>query len=184
MQNGGYEERILRSVMEDATWFWVDPASESPYVLGLFQVIRQQAFWMIKEGKFFDVSIPQLGSSEVLMDISAKFSSRGVLLLRKTQEAGKNYLRQDMIDDLGKVVFSNKIEESNHPNPHAHGQAYSTGLVLHPTDNGIMQEKVQTGETKIFPSTKGHVDSGDKLFRFGASVIAAKQDRVLKITLK
>ena len=107
-----------------------------------------------------------------------------MLLLRKTQESGKNYLRQEIVDKSGKVVFTNKLEESSHPNPYAHGQAYATGLLLHPTDNGVLREKIETGETKVFPATKGHVDSGDTLFRYGASIIATKQDRVLQITLK
>jgi len=184
VHDGSFEERILRQVMEDQTWFWVDPTSDTPYVFGLFQVIRQQVFWMVKDGNFFDVDIPGLNFGEILLDISAKFSSRGVLLLRKTQEGGKNYLRQEMVDESGKVVFTNRVNEATHPNPHAHGQAYATGLVLHPTDKGIVQEKITSGETKIFPSTKGHVDSGDSLLRFGNSIVAVKEDRVLQITLK
>lgn len=183
-QNGSFEEQVLRRVMEDQTWFWVDHNSESPYVFGLFQVVRQQVYWIIKDGKFFDVAIPQLGTDEILLEISAKFSSQGVCLLRKTQASGKNYLRQEMVDASGRVIFTNKIEEASHPNPSVHGQAYATGLLLHPTDKGVMQEKVTSGETKVFPATDGYIDNGDTLFRFGGSIIAAKQDRVLQITLK
>lgn len=182
--NGGFEERVLRNVMEDQTWFWVDPASDMPYVFGLFQVVRQQVYWIVKDGKFFDVAIPQLEAGEVLLEVSAKFSSQGVCLLRKTQLGGKNYIRQEMVDAGGKVIFTNRLDEASHPNPEVHGQTYATGLILHPTDKGVMQEKVQTGETRIYPATAGHVDSGDTLFRFGASILAAKQDRVLQVSLK
>ena len=183
-QNGTFEEQVLRRVMEDQTWFWVDEDAENPSVFGLFQVIRQQMFWMVRDGKFYDVDIPQLETGEVVLDISARFSSRGACLLRKTQVAGKTYLRQDLIDENGKVIFSTRMEEANHPNPSVHGQAYATGLILHPTDLGIMQEVLQTGKTKIFPATKGFVDGGDSLIRFGGSILASKQDRVLQITMK
>lgn len=184
INGGGWEERVLRRVSEDQTWFWVDHASENPNVFGLFQVARQQMFWMVRDGNFFDVAIPELESGEVVLDISAKFSSQGTLLIRKTQVAGKNYIRHEMVDFSGKVSFTNRIDESMHPNPHAHGQAYATGMLLHPTDAGILREKIETGETKVFSMTKNHVDAGDTLIRYQDSVIAVKDDKVVQITIK
>lgn len=184
MNGGNFEEQVLRQVVENQTWFWVDHDSSVPSVFGLFQVMRQQMFWMTRDGRFFDVAIPQLEAAEVVLDISAKFSSQGVLLIRKTQEMGKNYVRYEMVDSSGNVTFTNRLEESTHPNPHAHGQAYGTGMLLHPTDAGIVRENVTTGETKVFSVTKGHVDAGDTLIRFGGSIIAVKDDRVLQITIK
>jgi serine/threonine protein kinase len=181
---GGFEETVLRRVMENQTWFWVDDDSDVPSVFGFFQVVRQQMFWMARDGKFFDVDIPQLATGENILDISAKVSSGGVTLLRKTQVAGKNYLRQELIDDGGKVIHSNKVGEVKHPNPSVHGQAFATGLLLHPTDRGFVQESVASGATKVFPATKGFVDSGDGLIRIGNSILVTKEDRVIQITMK
>lgn len=184
IKNGRLEEKILRRVMEDQTWFWVDPHAETPSVFGFFQVIRQQMYWMVRENKFFDIDICQLEKGENVIDLSAKVSSGGVYLIRKTQVSGKNYIRQELIDSNGKVTYSNKIDEGTHPNPVLHGQAYTFGMVLHPTDGGIMQEKVATGETKVFTDSKHYVDGGDSLLRFGNSLLAVKEDRVLQITMK
>lgn len=181
---GRLEENVLRQVMEDQTWFWVDTVSTEPSVFGLFQVLRQQMFWMIKDGNFFDVDIPQLDKTENVIDISVKFSSQGVYLLRKTQHHGKDYLRQDLVDASGKVIFTNRVEESTHPNPEVHGQAYGTGMVLHPTDEGIMQEEVKSGKTKIFDGTKGFVDGTDTLIRYGSSILAVKSDSIIQISVK
>lgn len=184
IDGNGMEEVVLRRVMEDQTWFWVDQNSFEPYVFGLFQVVRQQVYWMIKDGSFYDVNIPTLETGEILKEVSAKFSSQGVFLLRTTQKNGKDYIRQEMVDSSGRVTYSNTTPVSAHPNPEVHGQAYATGIVLHPTDRGVMQEKITSGETKIFPATRGYVDGGDTLFRFGNSILAQKQDRVIQITLK
>lgn len=184
MNGGSFEETVLRRIMEDQTWFWVDHSSTEPYVFGLFQVIRQQVYWMIKDGNYYDVSVPQLADSEILLEVSAKFSSQGIYLIRKTQLNGKNYLRQEMVDVNGKVVFSNNQVASTHPNPEVHGQVYASGVVLHPTDKGVMQEKIATGETKVFSVTKGHVDGSDTLYRLENSILSVGQDRVIQITLK
>lgn len=184
LTSGRLEEKILRQVMEDQTWFWVDPSSDDPSVFGFFQVLRQQMFWMYKNGSHFDVEIPDLEPTENVIDISAKFSSQGVYLIRKTKDMGKVWIRRDIIDSEGKVKFSSRMEESKHPNPSAHGQAYSTGVILHPTDAGVMLEEIASGSTKIFDATKGFVDSGDILFRYGSSLIVSKSDVVYQITLK
>lgn len=184
LMTGRMEEKVIRQVMDDQTWFWVDTASEAQSIFGFFQVLRQQMFWMVRSGSHFDVEIPQLEPTENVIDISAKFSSRGVYLIRKTKDGGKVYIRRDLVDEEGKVIFTSRMEETGHPNPSAHGQAYGTGVVLHPTDGGVMQEEVVSGRTKIFDGTKGFVDSGDILFRLGQSLVVAKSDHVLQITMK
>lgn len=184
MKSGALNEKTLRRVMEDQTWFWVDKNSETPSVFGVFQVIRQQLFWMVKDGNFFDVAIPELEKAESLIDISVKISSKGVYLLRRTQLAGKDYLRQELVDEGGKVTFSNRTPLANHPYPNLHGQAYSTGVILHPTDNGVVQEEVSTGKTKTFAETQGVVDGGDNLIRLGGSILVVKNDRVIELSTK
>lgn len=181
---GSLEESKLRDVVEDQTWFWVDQNSDTPYVFGLFQVLKQQMFWLAKDGKHYDVAIPQLETGESILDLTVRFSSQGVYLLRKTQLNGINYIRREMLDSGGKVVFTDRIKESQHPDPKIHGLAYSTGQVLHATDLGIKHENIQTGATKIFAGTKGYVDGGDALLRFGSSVLAVKSDRIIMVTPK
>lgn len=170
--------------MENQTWFWADTASDAPSIFGFFQVLRQQMFWMFRNGGHFDVDIPALEPTENVIDISVKFSSRGVYLIRKTKDLGKVYIRRDLVDEEGKVIFTSKMEESKHPNPGVHGQAYGTGMVLHPTDMGVMQEDVTSGKTKVFDGTKGFVDSGDVLHRFGQSLLIVKSDNILQVTIK
>lgn len=184
MWSGVLNEKPLRRVMEDQTWFWIDRNSETPSVFGVFQVIRQQLFWMVKEGNFFDVFVPELEKAESLIDISVKMSSKGVYILRRTQLAGKEYLRQELVDEGGKVTFSNRMPLAGHPFPNLHGQAYSNGVVLHPTDTGIVQEEVSTGKTKTFAETQGVAHEGDNLIRLGGSILVVKSDRIIELSAK
>ena len=184
LEDGKLEERVLRRVMENQTWFWVDAGSDTPCVFGLFQVIRQQIYWMIVGDQHYDVSILPLGTGEILLDVSVRFSSQGAYLERLTQVSGKNYVRQELIDYRGRVVFSDKMQEINHPNPSVHGQAYSNGVALHATDKGVMQEDIRSRKVKFFSETKPYVNLGDSLIRFGNSILVVKQDCVYQMTTK
>ncbi len=184
LRGNSFEEQKLRNVVDDQTWFWVEDNSDTPYVFGLFQVLKQQMFWMVKDGRHYDVQIPELEMGEAVLDLAVRFSSQGVYLLRKTQLNGINYVRREMVDSSGKVIFTDRMEESKLPNPDIHNITYSTGLALHATDKGVLNENVKTGATKLFTSTEGFVDSGDSLLRYGASILAIKQDRVLMISPK
>lgn len=182
-ENGKYVETSLRSVSENQTWFWVDPNVSHPYVFGFFQVLRQQMFWLIIGDKFFDIDIAKLEHGEVVTDMSVKFSSKGIYLLRKTQTHGVEYLRQELVDTNGSVTFSNRQEATSHPYP-IHGQAYFSGFIFHPTDKGIVQEEITTGQTKILADTTNVVDGRDTLIRTENTVLIVKKDRVLEINKK
>ncbi len=183
VRDGKLIERPLRSVVDGQTWFTVDPGSSEPFVFGLFQVLRQQAFWMIKDMSTLEPRLPELESGEALVDIGVKFSSQGVYVLRQTQKSGVDYLRKELVDGQGRVVFSQKLKKEDAAYPEVHGQAYATGVVLHPSDDGVVQEEVETGRLKTFDKTKGLVSQNDTLLRVPGGLLVVKDDRVLFLTV-
>jgi hypothetical protein len=123
-------------------------------------------------------------TGESLLDITVKFSSQGAVIRRLTQFQGVNYLRTEMVDSNGTMVYSSpRIRQEDHPAPGLHGQAYSTGKLLHATDEGVVQEKVETSEVKAFEATKGHVAEGDTLYAYQGGLLAVKDTSVLHIVL-
>ena len=182
--NGQLEETALRKVMENQTWFWVSPDSKEPYVFGMFQVVRDQMFWMTLEGNFFDISLPKLENTEVLIDISVKFSSTGIFVQRKTQFQGENYLIRNIIDTNGKISFSEKTLLSNRPYPQIHGHIFTSNFAVLATDDGIVQESIKSGDLKVFKDTKKFVDSNNSLIRVAESIVCTRDDQVLQITTK
>lgn len=181
--NGKLIERPLRSVIDGQTWFTVDPTSPDPFVFGLFQVLRQQAFWMIKNMSIFEPKIPELEKGEVLVDIGVKFSAQGVYVLRQTQKAGVDFLRKELVDAQGRVIFSLKVKREEAAFSEVHGQAYAMGIVLHPSDDGVVQEEVESGKLKTFAKTKGLVSQKDTLSRVPGGLLVVKDDRVLVLTV-
>ena len=183
VRNGKIVERPLRSVIDGQTWFTVDPSSPDPFVFGLFQVLRQQVFWMIKDMSIFEPKIPELEKGEALVDIGIKFSSQGVYVLRQTKQSGIDFLRKELVDGQGKVVFSQKLKREETPYSEIHGQVFGAGLVLHASDDGIVQEEVETGKLKVFDQTKGLVSEKDILLRSPAGLLVVKEDKVIVLTI-
>lgn len=185
--NEQYVERALRTVMSNQTWFTMKHESDGnkPTGFGFFQIMNQQMYWLLWEGRQYDnLPLSEMEAGETLIDISVKFSSQGAMIRRHTQFQGVDYLRTNMVSSDGKVVYSSaRIRKEDHPANSLHGQAYSTSRLLHATDEGVMQEKIETGETKTFETTKGHVVEGDTLYAFEGGLLVVKDDRAIHIVL-
>ena len=181
IEDGTLQGRPLRTVMEKQTWFTVAPGTGDgkPTVFGFFQVFHQQMYWLIRGHAVYDVALPLLDASESLLDIAARFSTSGALIRRHTQEQGTDYLHTEMIDNAGNIVYSSpRIKRADHPCPGIHGQAYTAGVLLHATDNGIVQEKIEQGTFKTFAATAGLVREGDTLIKYQSGLIVVGEDRV------
>lgn len=182
--------RALRTVMEKQTWFTVASASGrgsskgKATVFGFFQVFRQQLYWPIRDRAVYDVSLSLLDVDESLIDIAAYFSDAEVFVRRHTQERGVDYLRTEVIDDVGKVLYTSaRIKQADHPCPNIHGLVYAAGIVLHPTDQGIVQEKIEQGTFKTFSTTHNGVQEGDILELYQSGLLIIGEDRVNYLVL-
>ncbi len=186
VENGQLLERLLRPVMNQQTWFAVrDETMSKPTACGFFQVLNQQMFWLVWEGAIYDdLPLAELEASESLLDVLVRFSSQGALIRRLTQLAGVNYLRTEMVDTNGKVVVSSaRVKQEDHPAGELHGQAYSTGKLLHATDEGILSEDVNTGGVKKFETTSQYVSQGDSLLSYQGGLLVVKDASVIQLTL-
>ncbi len=187
MKDGQIIERPLRGVMNNHTWFTVcqDDFSDKPTACGFFQVLNKQLFWLTWKGQSYDnLAIAEMEDDESLLDIMIKFSSQGVLIRRLTQKLGVSYIRSDIVDAQAKVVFSSpRIREQDHYASALHGQAYSTGILLHATDEGILREDIIGKTTQTFDATKGQVAQGHVLHIYERGVLIVKEMSVTHISL-
>lgn len=165
-----FDEELVLNAMTNQTWFTAQDvvSSDGKFITalcGFNQVMKRQLFWMLWGNQSFDLSLPELELNEALVDVSVKFSSQGVLIRRHTQQQGVDYIRAELVDNAGQVVFAApKMRLEDHPAGSLHGQAYSTNVLLHPTDSGILQEKLREQTFKTFDVTQGEVATGDALY--------------------
>jgi len=90
----------------------------------------------------------------------------------------------DTVDEKGEITYSNQIKLEDHQVNSIHGQAYSSGILIHATDDGILQEKVVGTGLKSFPQTEPFVKEGDTLFKFrkGLLVVGSSTITYLELT--
>lgn len=185
MEKGGTGtiERHIKDGLPNQTWFSANAESDDLQIFGLIQVLREQRFWYYHQGRHLEPKIPPLNQGEGLVDISVKFSSDSVLLRRKTQQNGVDYLRMDMIDEKGNVK-SRLMKMEDHPAGSIHGQSYIKGILIHATDEGILQERVAEGAFKTFSQTEPFVQEGDILFKYkkGMLVVGPNTATYLELT--
>ena len=186
MEKGGINviERHIRNGMPNQTWFAANNQIDELQLFGFIQVLRERKYWAYFNGRHFEPKIPKLDDNEGLVDISVRFSTNSILLRKKTQRNGVDYIRTDTVDEKGEVFYSNQIKLEDHPVNSIHGQAYSSGILIHATDDGILQERVAGTGLKSFPQTEPFVKEGDALFKFrkGLLVVGSSTITYLELT--
>jgi len=172
----------VRQTIEHQSWFSVS-SETSPTIVGFYRVLRQQFFWMYREGFSADLPLPGLELGESLIDITVKFSASSFLILRKTKLKGAEYIHFDAFDKKGINLYSSKVEVGKLPSDRIHGQAYAGGKLIFPSDTGAIRYDLATGTQTQFQATNKVVNSGQSLFTYAAGLLVVDPRHVSYITL-
>ena len=184
-------ERPVMQVFEGQTWFVAakEPGSDQELLVGFHREFGDLHWFLVRGNAAgtsftrFMLAIPTLDPKEAMRDFSARFTRSNALILRKTEQNGRERIRIDVVaTDDGRVESSSVAEVPNDTRwDSVHGKAYSNGLILHATDHGIVREGIASHVVGELPLTTRYVDMSDSLDRLGDGVIAVKQDRVIII---
>lgn len=179
-------ERSAATTMKNQTWLVVSPNNRTgdEMVLGFHRVIKDYFYFLVIGGSHFDIAVSALEEGERLLETSVRFASDSVLLLRRTRKNGVDLVRIETIGRDGKVVVSIRQEAKQLPlYANLHGKAYAHGVVLHPTDDGIVQERLADQRQTRLDATAAYIDAGDALVSFGDGLLVVKEDRLLLLTM-
>jgi hypothetical protein len=182
IRHGQLLERALTSVMENQTWLRVAPGGDM--ALGYFRTFNTQQYFLVNDAGRHEIDLPPLPPGESLKATDVLFGSSAALLVRHTRQAGVDYARLDEIGAGGEVVRSLRRKQSDAPAITTLGnQVYAAGVLLHPTDDGIVQERLHDGALRTFAATEPYIAAGDRLAGYRDGLLVVKSDRVLFLTL-
>lgn len=179
---GGLLNRPIRSTIEHQSWFSIS-SETSPTIVGFYRVLRQQFFWMHREGFSADLNLPALELGESLIDLTVKFSGSSILILRKTSLKGEEIVHFDAFDKHGGNLYSTRTEVKKLPSDRTHGLAYAGGKLIFPTDIGAVRYDPQTGSKTQFSATDKVINSAQALHPFIAGLLVLDPKNVSYITL-
>ena len=152
-----FDESRIHTCIKNQTWFAASSYNNTIFgIQGVFNNINFFLYCFDKKpsGEYFDVQIPELEKNESILPVSTRFSTNSVLFIMKTEITGKTSTRVYTISqDDGQILSHYRVEalpSDTHRN--IHGKAFigpsgTRGLILHATDDGIVQEKI--GDNKI-----------------------------------
>jgi hypothetical protein len=180
LEHGELVERAVMAAAEGQTWFQV--ASNRDQVFGFFRAYQTYAYFFLTGGARLDIPIPALENGEILLESHVYFNHNRLLLLRQTQYQGMERVRLDEIDDKGRLLHSQISPETEAFTPLA-AHAYGGGVLLQATDQGVRQERLETGLVKVFAQTAGHVQHGDWLLPYENGLAIRKDTKILLVTI-
>lgn len=190
--NADMAERRIMQVFAGQTWFTAARNLESDLelVAGFHRefgatrwfMVRSEDGWK-KSTRLDDIKVTPLDSKESVQEFALYFSNESVLLVRKTRKLGVDRVRIDVVSTTDGASIRNFVLEGSEIGPweRVQGKAYVNGLVMHPTDQGIVREVLadRTQQSLIF--TSKDVSSLDGLDRLDAGILVAKTNRLVHI---
>ncbi len=186
-----FEREVIQS-LQGQTWFTVaSNPSGSELLMGFYRVFGDLKWFIVRsddETSFqrFEVDLPMLAPKESLIDLSVKFSDTSVLIIRKTRRRGVDYVYIDVVSGKdGNVIHSHtgKVGEMERYE-NIHGKAFKTGIIMHPTNEGVVHEKVVDQATSVLTDSEQFVAGDDSLYAYGNDVLVVKDDRILLVKPK
>ena len=170
------------SVMQEQTWLRASQDSETLFVgQRLFNNLRYTIHSFDKKGSMsqYDAAIPDLDDKESVIDQNVQFFGHYILFILRTEITGRTYARSFILERNGTLIYQSKVESlSSDAYQNIHGKAFAyssstkTGVVLHPTDNGIIQEIIGTGGGQtLLSETEQFVSESDNLVQHNSGLL-------------
>ncbi len=183
-------ERPVMQVFEGQTWFTaarnVGPNLE--LLAGFHREAGDMRWFMVRgDGttftRFDSIGITPLEPHESLTDHAVYFSRESLMIVRATRKRGTDRVRVDVVNTTDGTQMQTFVNEGSAIGPweRIHGKAYSNGLVMHPTDQGVAREKLADRSLQTLTFTSHHVQPMDDLDRLGGGIMVGKSDRALYI---
>ena len=183
-------ERSLMQIHKGQTWFTVarNVGDTLELIAGFHREFSGASWFLVRgDGKTFsrfeNLAIPQLDSQEAMRDHAVYFSAESVMVVRATRKRGVDRVRVDVVSTTDGAPLRSFILEGPTIGPweRMRGKAFFNGLVMHPTDQGVVRERIADGTQQSLAFTQTHVHSSDDLDRLGGGIMVARSDRVLHI---
>jgi len=187
-------ERQVMQVFEGQTFFRIasEPFSSRDIIFGCHREFDELNWFLVRadsNGRTFtrfSADLPVLDKGESINDVAIYFSREEILVVRKTSKAGVEYVRVETVStENGSINNSRIIDPNDEPQwDDISGKAFSKGFVMHSTDDGVMREAIDSGQTSILPDTDQYVTSEDGLGRFDKGVMVVKESSIVSIEPK
>ena len=193
--NGMYVEKHLCHVAEGQTWILPHTSSKYFFMLERFFNVVEYSICEAENAIIKNnIKIPNLDKGESLYDIDGVFSSNHMVLMMKTQKNNKSYAHVNICEcSTGSLESRYSVESlSSDTYRRIHGKAFvktknENSILLHPTDDGIVQEIIANQRTKqntLMTASEPFVSEEDFLTPFQHGILVATSKTIDLLTIQ
>lgn len=195
LKYGTMTDENINAVIKNQTWI-----SASPYgstVFGLQRAFNVFTYFVYSfdknpKGEFWTKSLTDLEDNESVIDIATYFCGSSILLMLKTEITGKTFTRVYVLKEDQQIIKYRVPALASDTHRNIHGKAFmfanGKGVILHPTDDGIVQEMLaapdQPGAQSLMSETEPFIAESDSLLPYEKGIIVVGDKQINHITLK
>ena len=188
-QYGVFDETNINAVSRDQTWVAASPHGSVVFGYQRFFETLKFFIYRLDKKKLWYPPITELKENESIIDASIRFSATSILLILKTEIKGKTFVHVYILhEDEVKCHFRvDAISSDTYKN--IHGKAFAmtanAAIILHPTDDGIVQEKIEKnkGQASLLSETEPFVSESDTIDQFRAGILVTGDQEINYLTL-
>lgn len=194
ISNGIYIERHMCNVSTDQTWIMSNTGSKHFFIMErFFNVLEYSVCETRKNIIKNNIDLPKMDKGESIYDIDGVFSSGYLMLMIKTHKNNKSYTNVYICDcATGRILNKYSVESlSSDTHRKIAGKAFmktpnSDGIVLHPTDDGIVQQSIkgQTNQFTLMSASEPFTSEDDYLIPFQNGVLVVTSKTIDILTIK
>lgn len=157
------------------------------HVFGLDRLFRHVSLFRLDDGERRDLPLPRLGDAEALDGVSVVPDGAAAAVLRATHEAGVPYVRVDLVDARGHLACSSRLPAGTRERGSIDGRAFKGTTLLHPTDEGLLRERLAhggVGPVDLVPGTDAWVSSASRIATHPDGLVVTDGASVVLLSLR
>ncbi len=171
---------------------WITASRHSTLLFGCQRFFESLKFFTYRFNptQLWYSPISSLKENESVIDVNTVFTTSAVLLLLKTEIKGKTYVHVYGLHE-DKIKFHFRVDSiSSDLYRNIHGKAFgisseSTAVILHPTDDGIVQESIKEGKNQasLLSETDPFVSESDQIDQYANGILVTGDQTVNYLTI-
>lgn len=182
-------DKNINAVSRNQTWLAASPHGSVLFCCQRFFETLKFFIYRLDQKKLWYSPITELEENESILDASIRFSATSILLILKTEIKGKTFVHVYVLhaDEVKSHFRVDAISSDTYKNIHGKGFAATAkaSIILHPTDDGIVQEKIENhkSQTFLWSETEPFVSDSDTLDQYRDGILVTGDQGVNYLTL-
>lgn len=184
LKDGLLLERPLSAVLEDQTRFEAFREGAGETVVGFSRLFKDFEWFGLTKAGCVTLPVTPLEPDETMLDYTFKPGGSERLLIRQTRQAGRDFLRFDLVSNAGKLLLAKRRLTGETDNFEAAAKGlFQDGVLLWSGGKGLLKERLESGKRAEVAANAELLNEATRLLSHRDGLLAVTGHRLWKLTL-